>query len=287
MIFMTIALGSASAPATAENIEYIECPSDPTYVYDLTLKDEPLVQTGYENPNICAEVDGYTYTIELQDWDYPKAYIEEVFDADDDGTDEALVVLHTGGNACCMEYVLVNYAGEGFFRAITHPSFKNADAVLIKKKDNNFLIQSFFTHLSKEILAEFVFKHGELVLLSEHYNRAKILTSFYISSEEVDSSPSNRTSFVVLADKDEETDDLVCHVWGRDRLLGCALSSSSGLRARLPNCRGLGFATNYTNGLANVVCDNVRVYTFNGIDEYIFAKNVRYRSEANKLRFSK
>ena len=223
-----------------------------------------------DNVILKATVDGLEYTIE--EFGYGAPTVEMLKDFNGDGTLDAVVSVHNGGNCCPAGYFFVADMGDGHFAVNAIDDIWSWDGPELEIHDGKWAVR--FVSINEGVNTEdfrqdvhiYGLKEDKPVLISKtHKREATAEVELRSSAFDDDESSEQVQSITYDIDSDGTPDTISCGLWWRwGRLNNCSIELSTKTTPVPVNttCKRLGVLAASENGLAKLVCDSDDVLTY-------------------------
>ncbi|WP_290497839.1 caspase family protein [Hyphomonas sp. UBA4494] len=247
-------------------------PEEPTRKAEYWFEQEDEFSFLQENVVLKATVNGLEYTI--HEFGYGAPTVELLKDFNADGTLDAIVSVHGGGNCCPAEYFFVADMGSGHFLVSKIEDIYAWDPPTAELHEGRWVAkfissnEGMNTDDFKQDVHLYALKADKPELVLKTFKREVTalveLRSSMFGLDTDDAAATQSISFDM--DDDGTADTLTCGFWSRwGRLSDCKVTLATE-PAPIPvdtACKRLGIVNAQQNGLSLLVCDSDNVHAFN------------------------
>lgn len=223
-----------------------------------------------ENAVLKATVNGLEYTILEFGYGAPK--VELLKDFNSDGTLDAVVSLHGGGNCCPADYYFVADMGNGHFLVSEIEDIHAWDPPTAELHEGRWVArfvsanEGMNTDDYKQDIHLYALKGDTPELVLKTFKReATALAELRSSMFDADAGADAVQSIQFDIDDDGTADTLSCAFWSRwGRLTACEVTLT-GANTAIPvdtSCKRLGILAARKDGLSLLVCDSDEVHAY-------------------------
>ena len=268
--------GCTSSPAHSGE------PNEPTRKADYWFTEDTEYSLFQENAVLKATVNGLEYTI--HEFGYGAPEVELLKDFNADGTLDAVISVHDGGNCCPAKYYFVADMGSGHFLVSEIEDIYAWDPPTAELHEGRWvarfvsLNESQNTEDFKQDIHLYSLKGDKPELVLKTFKReAAAVSELRSSMFEDNDDASEMQSLQFDFDDDGTADTLTCGFWSRwGRLTACEVKLA-GDDEPIPvetSCKRLGVLDARRNGLSMLVCDSDQVHAFDAkSDAYILLED--------------
>ena len=259
---VSVAACSGEAPAVeppvgdAENMTVADAPPAATYSFARTE-----VVPGEPKDILVAELGGQA--IEIQAFDYSMGEVALQQDLNGDGTVDAIVSVHGGGNCCPADFFFVADRKDGRFAVTQIPEIYSWDGPVLEDGDGppavRFVSMNEGMNTDDYLETRHVFRfEGETPVIVSKSTKEEIDALVEMRSSAFNDGHEGRLSFQYDLNGDGSQDNISCGFWERwGRLNDCEVDLEDG---NMPmtidaNCKRLGVLDEVTNEMKDLVCD--------------------------------
>lgn len=253
-------------------------PAEPSRKADYWFAQEDEYSVFQNNATLKATVTGLEYTI--HEFGYGAPAVELLKDFNGDGTLDAVVSLHSGGNCCPADYFFVADMGSGHFLVSKIEDIYAWDPPTAELHEGRWVAKFISVNegMNTSDYAQdvhlYTLKADKPELVLKTFKREAVAVAELRSSMFDDDDDASQTQSLQFDfDDDGATDTLTCGFWSRwGRLTACEMKLSGDDEA-IPvdtSCKRLGVLDARRNGLSMLVCDSDEVHAFDtATDTYL------------------
>lgn len=211
--------------------------------------------------------------LQIQAFDYSLGDVAIEQDLNGDGTVDAIISVHGGGNCCPPEYYFVADMGGGQFAVTQVPEVYAWHDPVAEEAEGRAIVrfisvnEGMNTDDYLETTHIFRFEGAEPVVVSKSA-KEEIPALAEIRSREVGEDYNRRISFAYDLNGDGREDEISCGFWGRwGRLTDCHASLQDDAESVAINvaCKRLGVVSQRSDGMHHLVCDADSLIAFNPV----------------------
>ena len=243
-------------------------PAEPARKAEYWFEQEDEFSLFQDNVTLKATVNGLEYTI--HEFGYGAPTVELLKDFNADGTLDAIVSVHGGGNCCPAEYFFVADMGNGHFLVSQIKDIYAWEPPTAELHEGRWVAkfisanEGMNTDDFQQDVHLYALKADKPELVLKTFKRdVTALVELRSSMFDIDRDDEATRSVEYDFDEDGAADTLTCGFWSRwGRLSDCKVTLATGAEP-IPvdtACKRLGVVNSRRNGLSLLVCDSDQVH---------------------------
>lgn len=252
--------GGAPAPAAGERAEAI---SEEAALPDSARYSFQRVENTAGEPADVLFVDAVGAARQIQAFDYSMGAVAIEQDLNGDGTVDAIVSVHGGGNCCPADYYFIADMGNGHFSVTRIPEVYAWQDPVVEEAEGRAAVR--FVSVNEgmntddylETTHVFRFEGAAPVIVSKSV-KEEMPALAEIRSSAVGEDGNRRISFAYDLNGDGREDEISCGLWERwGRLSDCRVSLQDDAEPVVIDaaCKRLGVVSQASDGMLQLVCD--------------------------------